>query len=178
MKKILITLLLCLPFGMMAQQKIAIVNAQAVLVEMAEYKAAQATLEELGKKYDNDLKSMQEDLIKKSDAYTKEKDTLSEVMRKTRESELQDIYARIGQSEQAMREDMMKQEQALLTPIHQKLLDMIKKVGDEKGYTYILDASAAFYMTGPGAMDVTNDLRDKLGIKSGAAAVAAIQGSK
>ena len=48
-------------------------------------------------------------------------------------------------------------------PIQQKLQDAIKAVGDEKGYTYIIDPAALLY-TGSSAVDATPFVRTKLGL--------------
>ncbi|GAD04431.1 cationic outer membrane protein OmpH [Porphyromonas crevioricanis JCM 15906] len=164
MKKIVLTLLLCLPFVAGAQQKIAIVNTQEVMAQMPEFKEAQNKLNELGKKYDADYKAMQQEIEKKAEAFDKEKDSLSEVLKKTRQQEIQDMVSRLGQSERLMSEDLQKQQQMLMAPIQQKVYDALKKVGDENGYAYIMEAQL-FHYTGASAVDCTAQLKAKLGIK-------------
>ncbi len=164
MKKFILLLLLCLPFAVVAQQKVAIVNTQEVMAMMPEFKEAQNKLSELGKKYDADYKAMQQEIEKKAEAFQKEKETLSEVLQKTRQQELNDMLSRLAQSERLMGEDLQKQQQTLMMPLQQKIYDALKKVGDENGYAYIMEAQLVHY-TGSSAIDCTPQLKAKLGIK-------------
>ena len=56
-----------------------------------------------------------------------------------------------------------KQLQAAAANFQQKLQNAIKAVGDEKGYTYIIDPAALLY-TGNAAVDATPFVRTKLGL--------------
>ena len=54
----------------------------------------------------------------------------------------------------------------LLKPILDKIQNAINTVGKEKGYTYVLDlATGAAVYVGTDAVDCTNDVKAKLGIK-------------
>ena len=63
-----------------------------------------------------------------------------------------------------MPEEMQKKQQELYAPIQQKMQDAIKAVGDEKGYTYILNPQVLLYK-GNDAVDATDFVKAKLGIK-------------
>ncbi len=165
MKKILFSLLLALsPLMVFAQQKIAIVNSQVLLTAMPESKDAQTRLQELDKKYSKELQTMQDEYTKKTEAFVNEQDKLSDAIKKSRQQELVDMQNRIQQSAMVMQQDMQKQQEALFTPIQQKLSDAIKKVGDAEGFTYVLDSSLTLY-TGKDAQDITNKVKAGLGIK-------------
>ena len=71
---------------------------------------------------------------------------------------------RIQQSMQVMQQDLQKQQETLLAPIQQKVLDAIKKAGDEAGCTYVLEYGA-FLHAGKDAIDLTAKVRARLGIK-------------
>ena len=54
----------------------------------------------------------------------------------------------------------------LLAPLLEKIQNAINAVGKEKGYTYIIDvATGATVYIGTDAVDVTKDVKAKLGIK-------------
>ena len=142
-------LLLLLPVVATAQQKIATVNSQELITAMPEMKAAQERL--------------QEEYKKKLELYLKDKDTLSEALLKSREQELADLQSRIQRSYQAMQQDMEKQQSTLMTPIQQKLVEAIKKVGDAGGYTYVMETSMILY-AGASAIDITAEVKKQLGL--------------
>ena len=77
--------------------------------------------------------------------------------------EIQDIQGRMDNFMQVAQQDVQKKQQELLQPIQQKLQNAIKAVGDEKGYTYIIDPAALLY-TGNAAVDATPFVRTKLGL--------------
>lgn len=164
MKKIILSLLLLIPAVAFSQQKIAVVNSQEIMTQMPEFKTAQKQLEEKGKKYDADFAAMQQEIEKKSQAYLAEKDKLNDVLKKTREQEIQDMLARLKQSEQLMTQDMQNEQQKLMAPIQQKIFDALKKVGDENGYAYIMETQLMLYK-GAAAIDCTSQVKAKLGIK-------------
>lgn len=58
---------------------------------------------------------------------------------------------------------LFMQQRINLTPIQDKLKNAIKAVGDEKGYTYILDPQIVLYQ-GNTAVDATQFVKAKLGI--------------
>lgn len=165
MKKILISLIVALcPIALVAQQKIAMVNTQEIMAAMPETKVAQTRLQELDAKYTQEVQKMQQEYSTKVEAFTKEQNSLSEAIRKSRQQELVDMQNRIQQSMQVMQQDLQKQQETLLAPIQQKVLDAIKKAGDEAGCTYILEAGA-FLHAGKDAIDLTSKVRTRLGIK-------------
>lgn len=165
MKKIILLLALAFaPLCLMAQQKVAIVNSDAIIAAMPETKAAQTKLQDLNNKYTAELQNMQNEYAKKTEAFIKEKDKLSETISKTRQQELVDMQNRIQQSAGVMQEDFQKQQATLYTPIQQKIHDAIRKVADKEGITYVTEAAIMLY-TGNGAIDITDKVKAELGVK-------------
>ena len=81
-------------------QKFGHVNSQEIIQAMPEFAKARTDIEALTKQYEADLKSMQEELQKKSEAYEKEQATLPANIKQRREQELQEMYQKIQQSYQ------------------------------------------------------------------------------
>ena len=166
MKKTILLLLavLMLPLAGMAQQKIAVVDTQAIIEALPDVKTADARMQELNKKYSAELQAMKDEYDKKAGAYVKEQPTLTEAISKSRQQELVDMQNRMQQAATAMDEDMQRQQETLMAPIRQKVMDAIKKVGDEKGYAYVCEKGMMLY-TGASAIDITADVKGKLGLK-------------
>lgn len=146
-------------------QKFGHVNAQEIMQAMPEFTKARTDMETLTKQYEADLKSMQEELQKKSEAYEKEQSTLPANIKQRRETELQEMYQKIQQSYQDNQQALAKEEQEKLQPIQKKLLEAITAVGQEGGYVYIMQAGSALYISTTLSEDVTAKVKAKLGLK-------------
>lgn len=164
MKKLIALLLLILPLTAMAQDvKIAFVDRNVVLQAMPEFATFQKQMQEFNEKLGAELKQMQDEFQKKSADYIAAQDSLTENIKLRRMQELQDMQARIENFMQIAQQDSEKKQSELFEPIQKKLMDAIKAVGAEKGFTYILDPQIIMY-TGSNAIDATPMVKTKLGI--------------
>lgn len=153
------------PLTMLAQ-KFGHVNSQEIIQAMPEYATAKTSIEALQKQYESDLKTMQDELQKKSDAYDKEKATLPENIKQRREQELQDLYQRIQQSYQDNQQALQKATQEKMQAISTKVSEAIKAVGSTGGYVYIMDTTGGIpYISTTLSTDVTALVKGKLGLK-------------
>ena len=147
-------------------QKFGHVNSQEIIQAMPEFAKARTEIEALTKQYEADLKSMQEELQKKSEAYEKEQATLPANIKQRRETELQDMYQKIQQSYQDNQQALAKEQSEKMQAITTKVLDAIKAVGQEGGYVYVMDMSAGIpYISTTLSSDVTAQVKAKLGLK-------------
>ena len=163
MKKLIVLLLMILPLGAIAQEvKIAFVKTQEVFMAMPEVSGMEKQMADLNEKYRVELKQMQDEYQKKYSDFVAQQDSLTENI-KLRMQEIQDIQERMDNFVQVAQQDVQKKQQELLQPIQQKLHEAIQKVGEEKGYTYIIDPAALLY-TGTNAVDATPFVRTKLGL--------------
>ncbi len=165
MKKLLLMLLMFAPVATFAQ-KFGHVNAQEIIQTMPEYATAKTEIDALQKQYEADLKSMQEELTKKSEDYEKAKTTLPDNIKQRREQELQDMYQKIQQSYQDNQQALAKASQEKMQAITAKVVDAIKSVGQTGGYVYIMDiAGGVPYISTTLSTDVTSQVKAKLGLK-------------
>ena len=165
MKKLFLMLLVFAPLTMMAQ-KFGHVNAQDVIQAMPEFSKARTEVEALQKQYEDDLKSMQDELQKKAEAFDKEQASLPDNIKQRRETELQEMYQKIQQSYQDNQQALAKAQQEKMQAITTKVLDAIKAVGEAGGYVYIMDtASGIPFISTTLSKDVTADVKAKLGLR-------------
>ena len=147
-------------------QKFGHVNSQEIIQAMPEYTTARTEIEKLTQQYEADLKSMQEELQKKAEAYEKEEATLPENIKTRRNQELQDLYQRIQQTYQDNQQALAKAQQEKMQAVTTKMLDAIKAVGQEGGYVYVMDMGAGIpYISTTLSTDVTTQVKAKLGLK-------------
>ena len=164
MKKLIIFLLMMLPLGAIAQEvKIAFVKTQEVFMAMPEVSGMEKQMADLNEKYRVELKQMQDEYQKKYSDFVAQQDSLTENIKMRRMQELQDMEQRTQNFIQISQQDFQKKQGELFTPIQDKLKNAIKAVGDEKGYTYILDPQIVLYQ-GNAAVDASQFVKAKLGI--------------
>ena len=165
MKKLIVMLLMLAPLAAFAQ-KFGHVNATEIMQAMPEFTKARTEIEALQKQYEADLKSMQDELQKKAEAFEKEQATLPDNIKQRREQELQDMYQKIQQSYQDNQQALAKAQQEKLSVIQTKVLDAIKAVGEAGGYVYIMDVAAGIpFISSTLSKDVTADVKAKLGLR-------------
>ena len=152
MKKLFIMMLMLAPMAAFAQ-KFGHVNSQEVIQAMPEFAKARTEIEALTKQYEADLKSMQDELQKKAEAFDKEQATLPENIKQRRQTELQDMYAKIQQSYQDNQQALAKEQQEKMA------------VGQAGGYVYIMDVTGGIpYISTTLSTDVTAEVKKKLGM--------------
>jgi outer membrane protein len=134
---------------------------------MKEYTTAQEELKAMEKQYTDDLKLMQDELQKKSEEYQKEQANLLDNVRQRREQELNDLYTRLQQSYQDNQAALQKAEAEKMNEIREKVMAVVKKIGEEGGYVYIVDTSAGVipYVSTTLSTDITAQVKKELGIQ-------------
>ncbi len=147
-------------------QKFGHVNSQEIIQIMPEFAQARTDIENLTKQYEADLKSMQDELQKKGEAFEKEEATLPDNIKQRRQQELQDMYQKIQQSYQDNQQALAKTQQEKMQAITAKVLDAIKQVGTAGNFVYIMDVSSGIpYISATLSTDVTADVKKKLGLQ-------------
>lgn len=130
---------------------------------MPEFATMQKQMADMEAKYKNEMQVMQDEYNKKYSDFVAQQDSLTENIKMRRMQELQDMEQRTQNFIQISQQDFQKKQGELFTPIQDKLKNAIKAVGDEKGYTYILDPQIVLYQ-GNTAVDATQFVKAKLGI--------------
>lgn len=165
MKKLLLMLLMFAPLATFAQ-KFGHLNAQDIIQVMPDYTKAKTEIDALQKQYEADLKSMQDELQKKSQDFEAQEKTLPDNIKQRRQQELQEMYQKIQQSYQDNQQALAKASQEKMSAISTKVLDAIKAVGTEGGYVYIMDVAGGVpYISTTLSTDVTAQVKAKLGLK-------------
>lgn len=167
-KKLIITVLCCLPMSLMAQTtfKFGTVNSAEVIAAMPERAAAEQQLQDLSKKYEDEFVKVQEEFQNKYKELQALGDTVPETIRMRRLQEVQESQQRIESFRTMAQEDIAKKQEELFVPIQQKLMDAIKAVGEEGKFTYIFDLTYPVVLyQGAGSEDITPLVKAKLGIQ-------------
>ena len=149
-----------------AQAKFGHVNTQEIIQARPDYTAAKNEIDKLTAQYEADLKSMQEELNKKAEAFDKEQATLPENIKQRRQTELQEMYQKIQQSYQDNQQALQKASSEKMQAITAKVLDAIKAVGQAGDFVIINEINAGIpYISTTLSTDVTAQVKTKLGLK-------------
>lgn len=165
-KKILLAVLVAAPMCLSAQTlKFGTVNPTEIFNVMPDVATANNTLKQVQEKYEAQAKPLQEELQKKqAEIETLAKNKAPEATLEAKQKEFEDLYTRYQTFMQTAQQDMQKQQETLLAPIQQKLINAIQAVGAEGGYAGIIDAATLLYK-GNNIEDVSAKVKAKLGIK-------------
>lgn len=172
MKRFIIAVF-ALIFGFVGQQamaqnlKFGHINRNELIQSMPEFDTARAQLERLNKELSNQLELLQVEYNNKAEAYLKESKNLTDLVRQTKEQELQDFQNRMQTFQQNASNQLQEKQTALFTPITQKADKAIKDIGKENGFMYIFDLSGGqvAYFDETKSINVLPLVKTKLGLK-------------
>ena len=146
--------------------KIAHVNTNEVMNAMPDKTKAEKSLEKYYDELQNQLETMAKEYQTKLQDYEANQATMSNLVKQSKEKEILDLQNRIQQFQANAETEFEDKRAELLKPILDKIQNAINAVGKEKGYTYIIDvATGTAVYIGTDAVDVTKDVKTKLGIK-------------
>lgn len=146
--------------------KFAHINSQKILTELPEAIAAQNQLQEEAKKLQDQMAIMNSEAQQKMTEYISKRDSLPELIRATKEKEIQDMQERIQSFQQLAQQSLSQKEQQLLSPIIEKVNAAIDAVGKENNFIYIFDtASQVILYNSEQSVDAEPLVKAKLGVK-------------
>lgn len=160
-KKILFAIMIALP-SMVFAQKFGTVDTQKLMADLPEIKDVQTQLEASSQKYEAEFKNLQSEMEKKYTELQQMDENTPKTIQDRRIQELQELDQKIQQFRQTATQDLQRQQEQLMAPIQQKILEAIKSVGAEGGYTMIFENSVPIYVGGT-VDDVTTAVKTKLG---------------
>ena len=168
MIKKLLSILVVLPVLCYAQTGIALVNVDEVLNAMPEKIQAEAALQELSSKYQDEHTLLKEEFNRKyADFQAIASDPATPAtIKERRMQEIRQNDIQIKAFERDVQADLDSKRAELFVPIQAKLNSAIQATGDEAGVTYIIDSSKQpIIYCGTDAIDLTDKVKSHLGIK-------------
>jgi len=145
--------------------KLGHINSSDLMQIMPGKDSAQSAFEAEVKILEGELKAMQDELEKKLNDYQERKSQMTELIRSTKEQELNDLNQRIQVYQQNAQKKLQEKEAELLQPIIDRAKQAISDVAKENGYTYIFDTSAGAVLYQQDSDDILNLVKKKLGLK-------------
>ena len=151
--------------NVMAQKPIKLghIDRAALLQIMPERDSAEAVFQKDYADLQAEIETMVKEFETKYNDYIAKRDQLSELIRKSKESDLQSMNARIEENKANVQRQLEERQAELLKPIIDRIKNAIDEVGRENGFTYIFDSGAVLYSQD--SEDIMPLVKKKFGLK-------------
>jgi outer membrane protein len=170
MKKLLKVVLIavCILFAgnlAKAQSKIGYVAVDAIVDQMPETKVAIKTITDYNKQFIDELTKMNSALQTAGQAYQAQRATMTDAVRTSKESELNDMQKRMSDYQNTAQQQVQAKQAELGKPIIEKVRAAVAQVAKEKGYAYVINSSQTDLVVSPAGDDLSTEVKAKLGLK-------------
>jgi outer membrane protein len=152
----------------MAQSfKFGHMNSDELVQALPDFDSANVKLEKFRKELVNYLELMSVEYNNKQEAYNKDSKNLTDLIRKTKETELQDLGRKIQEFQTNAQTQMQDKQVEFFQPVYARVDKAVKDVGKENGFLYIFDVAkgALLYFDESKSTNVMPLCRAKLGLK-------------
>ncbi len=163
-KVILTTILLCSVFCTVNAQKIGHFSYKAVMEAMPAYATAQRTLQSMRQRYSDELALSEKEFSEKYELFIEQQSSLDPSISEKRQAELRSLYDSNIKFRDDSRRTLSQTEADLMTPIKARIAEVIKTVGQQGGYTLLIntDSDSCPYLDESTTDDVTPLLLQQL----------------
>jgi len=143
------------------------INSDELFAAMPERDTIISEMEDLRTELQNTMEIMQVEYNNKLNDYTEQAETLSDIVRQTKEEELMSLQQRINNFQQNADQQLQRQQMELMQPVIERAEKAIKDVAREGGFTYIFDLSRGpiIFFDEEKSEDIMDKVKTKLGIQ-------------
>ena len=168
MKKFALLLIMCIAGLFTAHaQKFALVDMDYIMENIPSYQQANNELNQLSQQFQQEVEAKIKEAETLYKAYQKNAATMSSTQ-KTQKGEA--IVAKEKEAAELRKKyfgpegEMVKKQEALISPIQDKIYEAIKQISLQKGYDVVVDrASASSVVFASPRIDISNEVLSKLG---------------
>lgn len=147
-----------------AQNRVAFFSYDEAMHVMPEYVAARKNLGLLRTKYDAEMKRAEDEFNNKYEEFLDGQRDFAPLILQKRQAELQELMQK-NIAFKAKAERLFAQaEKEAMTPVHQKMKEVLQKIAKERGYAFIVntDSNACPYIDAAMADDITTIVKAAL----------------
>lgn len=138
--------------------KYAVVDMQAVILNVAEGKREREKLEKEIKDKEKELLKAKEELDKMNEEWKKQAPLLSESARMQKQQEFQEKFLKLREEEMNFQNEIKKKEQAATQKIAVNVSKMVNTIAAERGFEAVFESSSSglIYLKDP--VDLTKEI--------------------
>jgi len=146
------------------QVKFGHINTNELLRVMPGRDSAQVALEAYARQLETKLTEMQTEFQTKVQDYFANQETFSELIRQSRQRELNSLQERIREFQELAQQDLAQMESNLLMPILAAARRAIEEVASANGYTYVFDTAGGALLVFPPGDNLLEKVKARLGV--------------
>ena len=161
-KKAALTLFTIGAFTICSAQKVGHIHLDSLVSMMPETKTAKEVAQSYWKDLEKTVVTMDNEFQTKYADYMAGQATMSDLIKKTKEEELQSLQKRIEDFKQQAQQEYQKKSAELTAPIMNKAKKGVEAVAKEGGFKYIIDTSTGNVLYSEAADDVLMLVKKKL----------------
>lgn len=120
--------------------------------------------ENYNKSVQEQFAAMQTELENKFMDYQANVEGMSEIIRATKEAEINDLKERLDAFEVQATQDLQNKEMELTSPIIEEARKAVEEVAKENGYTYVFNSTEGLLLYATPSDDISELVKKKLGI--------------
>ncbi|MEX0679863.1 MAG: OmpH family outer membrane protein [Balneolales bacterium] len=161
-------LVLFLSSEVFAQQKIGYIDSDYIMEEIPEYDGIRQRLETIARNWKEEIDEMQVEIERLRQDFEAREILFTPDIRQQRQ---QEIDQKVRQREQYIERrfgpegDYYNQQQELLEPLQQRILDAVVIIAEREGFDYVFDRSGDYlFLYSRHQWDLSRDVLDELGI--------------
>ncbi len=149
-------------------QKYAYVDTKYILEQIPEYEEAKKELDELSKKWQEEIGNRQQAIEDKEAAFKAEEILLPEESKKKKLAEIEALKRELRELQKqrfGVGGDLFKKRQELIQPIQDKIFKAIQKIAKDSNYAFVFDksGSSANILYADDKYDVSDRVLRKMG---------------
>jgi len=149
-------------------QKLAHINLDSLLRSMPESDSARKTGQGHYQMLESEVESMNKEYQAKVQDYQAHQQGYTELIKSTKQQEIQDIGQRIQAFQTSAQQDLQRFNDSITKPIIMKAKNAVNSVAKEHHYNYVFDTSSGVVLYSEDSDDIYAMVAEKLGIKASA----------
>ncbi len=150
-----------------AQVRIAVVDIQRAMSETEEGRRVKAKLKRLLDQHQKTLDSQQARVKKMADDLEKQKNVLSETALRERYAAYQKALAELQEQYVESQRELVNQEAELTKRILERMMDIVRRIGQSEGYTMIVERNEGGVVWVPANLDLTDVVIQRYNAEAG-----------
>jgi outer membrane protein len=134
---------MCIFLGLHAQEgatlRFGYLSYEAALQSMPEYTVVQQKLTDLRQQFQNETLRVEDEFNRKYEEFLEGQREFPQSILQKRQMELQELMDKNLTFKENSRKELEKAEQDLMAPLKIRLIEVLGKIGRERGYAFIID---------------------------------------
>lgn len=144
-----IIIALCAFLGVNAQEgnsgfRFGYLSYEAALVSMRDYEAAQQKMADLRSQYQAETKRVEDEFNRKYEEFLEGQRDFPKTILQKRQTELQELMEKNIAFKENSRKELEAIEKDTMAPLKIQLIELLAKIGRERGYAFIIDTDSHF----------------------------------